>query len=81
MWEMRAWKLEAYTDEKVYIITGNEFGEHEGRTLIVVKALHGLRSSRIRWWEQFSLVLKDMGFVPCKGEDDIWMRDKGDHYE
>jgi len=25
--------------------------------------------------------LRDMQFVPSKAEDDIWMRDKGDHYE
>jgi hypothetical protein len=30
--------LEAYTDEKVYIVAGNEFGIREGRTLIIVKA-------------------------------------------
>jgi hypothetical protein len=26
-------------------------------------------------------VLKDLGFFPSKAEEDIWMRDKGDHYE
>ena len=73
--------LEAYTDEKVYIVAGNEFGIREGRTLIIVKALYGLRSSGLRWWERFSAILADLGFVPSKAEDDIWMRDKGDHYE
>ena len=34
--------LEAYTDEKVYIIAGNGFGDQEGRTLIIIKALYGL---------------------------------------
>ena len=31
--------------------------------------------------ERFSKVLIEMGFVPSKAEHDIWMRDKGDHYE
>jgi hypothetical protein len=37
--------LEACTDEKVFIVAGNEFGDREGRTLIIVKVLYGLRSS------------------------------------
>jgi hypothetical protein len=35
--------LEAYTSEKVYIIAGPEFGEHEGHILIISKALYGLQ--------------------------------------
>ena len=34
--------LEAETKEKVYIIAGAEFSEHEGHTLIIFKALYGL---------------------------------------
>jgi len=36
---------EACTDEKVSVIAGDEFGDRAGHSLIVVKALHGLRSS------------------------------------
>jgi hypothetical protein len=73
--------LEAYTDEKIYIVAGNEFGAREGHTLLIHKALYGLRSSGARWWERFSEVLLDMEFFPSKAENDIWMRDRGDHYE
>lgn len=73
--------LESFTKEKVYIIAGPEFGEREGHTLIIVKALYGLISSSLRWSERLSDVLRDMGFFPSKAERDIWMRDKGDHYE
>ena len=31
--------LESYTREKVYIVAGPEFGEREGHTLIITKAL------------------------------------------
>jgi Reverse transcriptase (RNA-dependent DNA polymerase) len=34
--------LEAYTSEKVYIITGPEFKDREGHILIISKALHGV---------------------------------------
>ena len=39
--------LEAKMQEKVFIITGPEFGELEGHTLIIFKALYGLRTSRL----------------------------------
>jgi Reverse transcriptase (RNA-dependent DNA polymerase) len=41
--------LEAKTKEKVYISGGPEFGLLEGHTLLVDKALYGLRSSGLCW--------------------------------
>ena len=73
--------LESYTQEKVYIIAGPEFGEREGHTLIIVRALYGLKSSGLRWHQRFADVLRNMGFTPSKAEPDIWMRNMGDHYE
>jgi hypothetical protein len=73
--------LETFTNEKVFIKAGPEFGDREGHYLIITKALYGLKSSGLRWHERFSDVLRDMGFFPSKVERDIWMRDMGDHYE
>jgi len=73
--------LEAYTNEKVYVIAGPEFGELEGHIFVIRKALYGLKTSSIRWHERYSQVLRSMKFVPSHAEPDIWMRDKGDHYE
>ena len=73
--------LEAKTDEKVYVIAGPEFGEREGHIFVIDKALYGLKTSGKRWHERFFDVLTDMDFVPCEAEPDIWMRDRGDHYE
>ena len=73
--------LESYTQEKVYIIAGDEFGDRKGHTLIIQKALYGLKSSGLRWHERLVEVLREMGFQMSKTEPDIWMRDKGDHYE
>jgi hypothetical protein len=73
--------LESYTQEKVFIIAGPEFGELAGHTLVVSKALYGLKSSALRWRERLSDVLLEMGFKPTLAEADIWMRDCGDHYE
>jgi len=73
--------LESYTQEKVYIVAGPEFGNRQGHTLVIRKVLCGLKSSGLRWHGRLSAVLRDMGFIPSKAERDIWMRDCGDHCE
>jgi Reverse transcriptase (RNA-dependent DNA polymerase) len=73
--------LEAKTKEKVYIVGGPEFGELEGHTLIVDKALYGLRSSGLRLHERLADILRSMGSTPCKAEADIWMRENDGVYE
>jgi hypothetical protein len=73
--------LEAQTKEKVYIIAGPEFGDLEGHTLIIFKALYGLRSSGLCWAQRFADVLQDMGFQRSRAEDYIWMRMHENIYE
>ena len=73
--------LEAKTKEKVYFVAGDGFGDLQGHTLIIFKALYGLRSSGARWHERFADTLRDMGFIPSKADPDVWMRRNGDHYE
>ena len=43
--------LEAFADEKLYIVAGPEFQELEGYILIFLKALYGLKASGRRWAE------------------------------
>ena len=73
--------LESHTSEKVCFVAGAEFGELAGHTLIICKAQHGLKSSGKCWHDRLHDVLRSMGFTPSKAEEDIWMRDCGDHYE
>jgi hypothetical protein len=73
--------LEALTSEKVCITAGPEFGGRQGHTLIIYKALYGLRSSGARWHDRFSDCLRAEGFVPCKAEPDIWLRPNNGMYE
>jgi len=40
--------LESYTQEKVCIIAGPEFGDRQGHTLAICKTLYGLKSSGLR---------------------------------
>ena len=46
-----------------------------------MKALYGLKSSGKRWHDRLQNVLRDLGFTPSKAEEDIWMKDMGDHYD
>ena len=69
------------TREKVYITAGPEFGEMQGRTLIIDKGLYGLRSSSARFHEHLSEKLTKMGYQPSKADPDLWIRDMGDHYD
>ena len=55
--------LEAYTQEKLFIIASPEFEELEGFILIFNKALYGLKSSGKSWAERFYVIIKDMGIV------------------
>jgi hypothetical protein len=73
--------LEAYTQEKLYIIAGPEFGDRQGNVMVIVKALYGLRTSGARFHEKFADTLLAMQFLPCQADPDVWMKDCGTHYE
>ena len=66
--------LEAFTDEKLYIVAGPDFQQLEGYILIFLKALYGLKSSGKRWAEIIHGILRDMKFLPSKADPCIWLR-------
>ena len=66
--------LEAFTDEKLYIVAGPKFQELEGYILIFLKALYGLKSSGKRWAEVIHGILRDVKFTPSKADPCIWLR-------
>ena len=75
--------LEAITEEKVFVVAGPEFGERQGKVLVIHKALYGLKSSGKRFWEKLHDELVGLGFFPSKADPQIWMRptSTGDAYE
>ena len=78
--------LNAFTSEKLYCIAGKEFGDEEGRLMIIRRALYGLKSSGAAYRAHFAQTLSDLGFKSCQADPDVWMRpatnDKGfDYYE
>ena len=73
--------LESYTTEKIVFTAGPEFGEKAGHLFRIVKALYGLKASGRCWHNRLHDTLRSMKFFPSMAEEDIWMRDMGDHYE
>ena len=73
--------LEGFTNERLYVKAGKEFGDQEGHLLIVSRSLYGLRTLGVRWSETLGRCLTKLGFERSKCEDNIWIRNAGDHYE
>ena len=66
--------LSAPCREKVWLRAGPEFGELEGRILIVQKALYGLKSSGAAFRSFLAEALDDIGFKSSIADPDVWMR-------
>ena len=67
-----------YTKEKIYIIAGPEFGpELEGRILIVVKTLFGLRTSAARFHENLTDNIRNFEYVPSNADPNLFYKDMG----
>ena len=59
-------------------LAGPEFGDPEGRIMIVDKALCGLHTSGARFHAEFADALQTLGFQPSCADPDAWMHDAGD---
>ena len=55
-------------------IAGREFGERQGMTVIIKKALYGLASSAACFYAHFGDTLRSFGFVPTRFDNDVWIR-------
>ena len=75
--------LEATTNEKVCFVAGPSFAQYglENHLLIIDKALYGLRNSGACYHAKWADSMNNFGFFPSRADPDVWMRDKGDHYE
>ena len=74
----------AYTNEKVYIpVAGPEFGEHEGKAILIRKAIYGLASSSERFHCLLADTLRLFGWKPTRFDNDVWIRldETGKMYE
>ena len=62
--------------EKLYTVLGPEFGEDQGKTEIMIRAIYELKTSGAAFRKFFAETLTDLGFASCLADADIW-RKKG----
>ena len=67
--------LNAPVKEKLYTIAGKEFGPAKGgRPVLIVRALHGLRSSGKSFRDYLAGHLWEMGYTSSEADPDLWMK-------
>ena len=67
--------LNAPTREKVYTTAGLEFGaELQGQSILIVRALYGLKSSGAAWRSHLAGTLQSIGFTSSLADPDLWYR-------
>lgn len=67
--------LNAPTKEKLWFKGGKEWGKYENCTIIIVRALYGLKSSGKQWRSMFSdKLMNEMGFKSCLADPDVWYK-------
>ena len=71
--------VNAYTNEKVYAIAGDEFEKAmKGGIVIIVRALYGLRTSSKRWHAHLADTLRGFNFMPTRYNKNVWIRQHED---
>jgi hypothetical protein len=67
--------LNAPAREKVYTTAGPEFGlELDGKSVLIVRALYGLKSSGAAWQAHLANTLQQLGYTSCLADPDVWYR-------
>ena len=64
--------LNAPTEEKVWFRAGLEWGQHEGKPVLIVRALYALKSSGQAWRTHFAQTLGSLGFKLSFANPDVW---------
>ena len=67
--------LNAPTTEKLYFTAGKEWGADEGKIVVIVRALYGLKSSALNWRTHLSdVIANELGFKSSLADPDVWMK-------
>ena len=59
---------------KIWTVLGKEFGADQGKKAIIVRALCGLKSSGAAFHAHLADCMRSIGYTPCRGENDLWMK-------
>ena len=66
--------LNAPCREKIWFEGGAECGEDQGKVLVVVRALYGLKSAGSSWRAALAEVIAGIGFESTRADPDVWIR-------
>ena len=68
--------LNAKCKERIWTVGGPEFRSFglEGKPLVIVRALYGLKSSGAAWRAHLAESLVEMGFTSSRADPDVWMK-------
>ena len=66
--------LTAKCREKIWCRAGPEFGDKQGKIMIIVRALYGLKSSGAAFRSLLAEKIYEDGFRPSKADGDVWLR-------
>ena len=65
--------LTAKCREKVFTTAGSKFGSLKGKTLIITRALYGLKSLGSAFRALLAQMLENLGYRPSYADHDVWM--------
>ena len=64
-----------HTKGKLYFYAGSEWKADEGRPVVIVRALYGLKSSALMWRNFLADTLGNfMGFQSSLADPDVWLK-------
>jgi len=66
--------LNAQCREKLWTVTGPEFGSDKGSIMIIAKALYGLKSSGAAWRLTLAATMERLGYRPTQADPDVWIK-------
>jgi hypothetical protein len=66
--------LNAPCKEKIWTVAGIEFGSEAGSTMIIVRALYGLKTSGASWAAMLAESLASMGYKPTEADRNVWIK-------
>ena len=60
--------------EKIYTVAGKEFGSDEGKVMVIVRALYGLKSSGAAFRAMLADTLWNLDYRPSLADPDVWLK-------
>ena len=66
--------VQASVTEKVWTTLGPEFGKDVGKTVVIVRALYGLKSAGAAFRSHLARCMESLGYKSCKAYPNLWFK-------